>query len=150
VIPRVLTPQKSKLIKIMKTILLATLALAAVAAPVQAAKKAFKVETIAIATLDGKSPKGAPVFKKGDIVKLDIQKKKLNGPQGISIPLLRSTATEVIYSLILAKKGKSDVATVSKVSGKINRVELVFTREIASPLPGVTMPGLVTYTLLPK
>jgi hypothetical protein len=134
----------------MKTILLAALALAAVAVPVQAAAKPFKVETVAITTLDGKVPKGAPVFKKGEIVKLNIKAKRLTGPKQISIPHARTTATEVIYSLILGAKGKSDVATVTKVSGKINRVELVFTRKVASPIPGVTMPGLVTYTLIPK
>jgi hypothetical protein len=134
----------------MKTILLAALALAAVAAPVQAAKKPFKVVTVTITTLDGKTPDGAPKFKKGDTIKLNIKPKKLTGPEEISIPHARTTASEIIYSLIDGKKGKSDVATVTKVSGKINRVELVFTRRVASPIPGVTMPGLVTYTLIPK
>lgn len=134
----------------MKAILLATLAIAAAVAPVQAAVKSFKVETVAIVTLDGKIPKGVPVFQKGKIIKLNIKPKRLTGPQEISIPLTRTTATETIYSLILGNKGKSDVATVTKVSGKINRVELVFTRKVASPIPGVTMPGLVTYTLSPK
>jgi hypothetical protein len=136
----------------MKTILLATLALAAIAAPVQAAKKSFVVDNVAIATLDGKIPDGAPVFKKGDVIKLNIKSgKKVTGPKKIEIPFLKSSATDDIYSKIIAKQGKSDVATVKKnTSGKIINVNLAFTRKVASPIPGVTAPGIVTYILLPK
>jgi hypothetical protein len=134
----------------MKTILLATLALAAIAAPVQAAAKPFVVDNVAIATLDGKIPKGAPVFKKGDVIKLNIKSKKLTGPKRIAIPHLKSSATDVIYSKIIAKQGKADVATVKRSAGQIINVNLAFTRKVASPIPGVTAPGLVTYILLPK
>lgn len=134
----------------MKLILLATLAIAAIVSPVQAAAKPFKVENVVITTMDGKIPKGTPVYNRGATVKLNIQAKRLTAPKKVTIPVLRTTDTEIVYSKIDGKQGKSDVATVTKQDGKITRVVLVFTRKVASPFPGVTMPGLVTYTLVPK
>jgi hypothetical protein len=134
----------------MKTILLVCIGIVAAIAPVHAASKSFKVTDVVIVSLTNKIPPGAPVFKKGATVKLNISKKRVTGQKGISIPLIRGSATEDIYTKIIARQGKSDTATVSKFGGKITGVNLNFTRKIASPIPGVTMPGQVTYILEPK
>ncbi len=136
----------------MKTILLAALALVAAAAPVQAVARTFVVKSVNIMSPQNKFPTGAPSFKKGAIVKLNITKKKVTGPKKISIPSKKKSAAADVYNKSVPKQGKSDTATVRKNKTKVIAVELSFTRKVSQKFMGRTVKttGMVTYILEPK
>jgi hypothetical protein len=128
----------------MKTILLATLAAFAIVAPVQAAAKSYKIVNVVVVSPTGKVP-GAPSFKKGATIKIDVTKKMVTGPQSISIPFKKGSVTEDLYNEVDAKEAKSNTAVVSKSRGKITQIKLNFTRKALGNIP-----GQITYFLQPK
>ena len=133
----------------MKTILFAAIAAAATLAPLQAAgvkTQTFVVTSVNILTINGKIPPKMPVFKKQDIVKLQITPKKVTGPQKIEISSSsKSVSADTYYDN--NGVGNTDQATVRKDTStqKVIGVELNFNRPV-TPSGG----GMVTYILAPK
>jgi hypothetical protein len=128
----------------MKTILLATLTAFAIAAPIQAAAKSYKIVDVVLLSPTGKVP-GAPSFRKGATISIDVTKKVVTGPQKISIPRKKGSATEDLYAKVDARQAKSDTAVVSKSGGKITQIKLNFTRKVLGNIA-----GQITYILQPK
>lgn len=134
----------------MKTILLATVAAIATLAPIQAATKAFVVKEVSIVTLNGKIPPGAPVFKKGQVVKLNITPKKLKGPKGIKMSIQSKSVTADSYFQAI-KALTYNQATVHKNTKTKKPIAVDLTCFRPVPVFGsVTAPGQVSYTLVLK
>ncbi len=140
----------------MKTIVLAALAAVATLAPLHAVEKAFKVTNVLIVTPNSQRPPGAPNFKKGDTVRLDIGKNRVTGPQGITIPIASTSVTADVYNKV-KNVASTDTATIRKngLTGKKSKIiggELNFTRPVKMSVFGqtITTAGMITYTLEPK
>jgi hypothetical protein len=135
----------------MKTILLAAMGAIAMVAPLHAADaKPFKVKNVSKVSVNGQLPIDAPKFSKGSILDLTITPKVFKGPKKISIPIKSKSKTANIYFKSTGPLAYAE-ATVRKnaTTGKVTSIDLTYFGPVDMG-SGVTSPGQVSYTLVPK
>lgn len=135
---------------LMRTIALAMIGALSMAAPLHAKAQAFKVKNITVVSVNGDRPENDPKYKKGSTVDLTITQKAFKAPKVISLPISSKSSTQDTYFNSMGPL-QTGTATVQKSSktGKPVGVTLTFLGPV-TVFKGVTSPGTVTYTLVPK